>query len=172
MKKLIPGMLALLFLICSCSSKKSFLTQRYTNFKHKKSSAVADNRSHARKESKAAPVVLEQASANVQATANPETVSSPGAVAAKPAANPKLVYTRAAVNQVILPTVLKGKEKVAGLIASNSKQPVKLTKTKTLNMDQKHEKRGLLWGVIDALLAIILLVVVVVLVAWLILVLL
>jgi|GEM_PF-6217348 len=159
MKKLIPGMLALLILLCSCNAKKSFLHQRYTNFKHQKQATMAENRSHADRKSK------------TSATSVPK-ISVPEAVVVDPVTEqvkPKLKYTKSVINKVILPVVLKGKEKVSGLITSNSKIPTtKLTKTKPLNLDQKQEKRGLLWGLIDAILAIILLCVFVTLVVWLI----
>lgn len=68
--------------------------------------------------------------------------------------------------------VSKGKEQIAGLIANGSKLPVtKVTTIKPLKLEQKHEKRGLLWGVIDGILAIIVLAIFVALVVWLVLVL-
>jgi hypothetical protein len=161
MKNLIPCLLALLILICSCSTKKSFLSQRYTHFKHGKPAAVAANNTPAHKETKGRAIT---ASETAVTQSEPESV--------KPASATKLVYTRAAIDRVVLPAVSKGKEQVAGLIASSAKQPVtKLTKVKSLQLDQKLEKRGLLWGVIDAILALILIVVFVLLVTWLILVL-
>jgi hypothetical protein len=164
MKKLIPGLLALLILICSCSTKKSFLSQRYTHFKHVKPTTANEKRAYAWQEAKAPAVAPAQ-----PAITNPELIS---ANPAGPSNANKLVYTRAAINQVVLPVVLKGKEQLAGLVASSAMRPVtKLTKIKTLQLDQKLEKRSLLWGVIDAILALILIVVFVILVTWLILIL-
>jgi hypothetical protein len=157
MKKLLPGTLALLILLCSCNAKKSFLSQRYTNFKHKRPITVTENRSYADKGSKTAVTAPEIA------------VINSGPVQAKPLEYTKLVYTQSVLDRVVLPVALKGKEQIASLVSNNSKLPVtKLTKIKPLNLKQKHEKRGLLWGVIDGILAIILIAAFVALIIWLI----
>src|ERR1044072_8208027 len=161
MKKLIPGIFILLILICSCNAKKSFLTQRYTHLKHNKSTTVAENRSHTNRGTKAA-------------VAAPEvTLVNPATEPAKSVKPVKLEYTKSVISKVIVPVVSKGKEKIARLTTSNSKVPqTQVTKQmKPLNIDQNHQKRGLLWGVIDGILAIIVLAVFVALVIWLLLVL-
>jgi hypothetical protein len=166
MKKLIPSVVALLILIlCSCNAKKSFLTQRYTHLKHQKASIVTEDRSLAHKGTKAAVItpeitVASTKPAQVKAAENPEAKQT------------KLVYTKSVINGVIVPVALKGKEKVTGLLSSNSKQPTsKVEKIKPLKFEQTQQKRGLLWGVIDGILAIIVLAVFVLLVVWLVLVL-
>lgn len=150
-------MLVALLFICSCSSNKSFLHQRYTHFGHKRSNTVAEARPQMKKEP-STPLKKEETKQE-EITAVPETAS------AKPE---KLLYTKALLNRVIVPVVTEGTGSVNGLFASNSKAPgKKLSTIKTIKLDGQFKKAGLLWGVIDGILAIIMLAIFVGLVLWL-----
>lgn len=163
MKKLLPKMLALLILMCSCNANKSFLHQRYTHFKHNKAALVKQNVSHA-----------ERGEIKPNVTATNVTATEPVAVNSAPAQTERLKYTKAVIHRAILPFVSKGvvskgteKTSTANLQCSNSKISVtKSDEIKPVKIDQHQKARGLLWGVIDGILAIIVLVAFVALILW------
>ncbi|MBL7932520.1 MAG: hypothetical protein JNL60_11495 [Bacteroidia bacterium] len=168
MKKLLPGIIAILLVLCSCNAKKTFLHQRYTHFKHH-NPAVASGQKTKTDKANVANVATPEV---VQVTAQTEAATANPANEQKTTAVPKLKYTRAVLNDVAKRLALKDNDKSHNLIASNSKEPVsQVNKVKPLKTEVTKQKRGLLWGVIDALLAIILIVVIVLLVTWLVIVL-
>lgn len=166
MKNLVPGILAILIVLCSCSTKKSFLHQRYTHYKHHSPTLTKEHKACPDKN----PEVVNPSAPEVVAV-NPvsETATLAGPVKTT---EPKLKYTRAVLNDVAKRLALKDKQAAPGLLASTSKAPeTQVNKVKPIKAELTKQKRGLLWGVIDALLAIILIVVIVLLVTWLVIVL-
>lgn len=162
MKTLLFNSVILILVLCSCSGSRSFMHQRYTSLGHSKHKATVntshENYASVRKSTPAPvaqPVMVTSVPAAVTAAPEQKAEAAPVLVASANAAVSHAASSKLAKNTTFKPLKTFSNSDVR----SYSKQL------------KKEQKRGLLFGVIDALLSIILLVIFVALVVFLILIL-